>query len=79
MKNSITESTLWDMIMDGDNSIETNNSYWKLKGLEIKQSRDCWGCNSWFGYKDGKQYTDFFDTVSDLKEAYPIFKLIEVK
>ena len=72
------ESVLWDMIVDGDNSLETNNLYWKLKGLEIRKEKDCWGCEVYFGYKDGKQYTDYFDAVSELKEQYPIFNLIEV-
>ena len=72
------ESVLWDMIADGDNSLETNNLYWKLKGLEIRKEKDCWGCDVYFGYKDGKQYTDYFDVVSELKEQYPIFNLIEV-
>lgn len=71
-------NVLWDMIFDGDDSMETNNLYWKLKGLEIKKLKDCWGCECYFGYKDGKQYTDSYDCVSDLKEQYPIFKLIEV-
>ena len=73
------ESVLWDMICEGDNSIETNNLYWKLKGLEIRKTKDCWGCEVYFGYKNGKQYTDYFDIVSDLKEQYPIFNLIEVQ
>ena len=72
------ESILWDMIVEGDNSLETNNLYWKLKGLEIRKEKDCWGCEVYFGYKDGKQYTDYFDVVSELKEQYPIFNLIEV-
>ena len=55
-----------------------NNLYWKLKGLEIRKAKDCWGCDVYFGYKDGKQYTDYFDAVSELKEQYPIFNLIEV-
>ena len=72
------ESVLWDMIVEGDDSLETNNLYWKLKGLEIRKEKDCWGCDVYFGYKDGKQYTDYFDVVSELKEQYPIFNLIEV-
>ena len=72
------ESVLWDMIVEGDDSLETNNLYWKLKGLEIRKEKDCWGCEVYFEYKDGKQYTDYFDVVSELKEQYPIFNLIEV-
>ena len=72
------ESVLWDMIFDGDDSVETNNLYYKLKGLEIRKEKDCLGCDVYFGYKDGKQYTDYFDVVSELKEQYPIFTLIKV-
>ena len=41
--------------------------------LEIKELKDCWGSTSYFGYKDGKQYTDACDTMEELKENYDIF------
>ena len=41
--------------------------------LEIKELKDCWGSYSYFGFKDGKQYTEGFDTIEELKENYEEF------
>ena len=41
--------------------------------LEIKTCKDCWGCTVYYGYKDGKQYTDFYDCKEELIEDYPEF------
>ena len=61
------ESLLFDIVKD-------NN----IEGLEIRKEKDCWGCEVYFGYKDGKQYTDYFDVLSELKEQYPIFNNIQI-
>ena len=42
--------------------------------LEIKKVKDCWGNYSFIGYKDGKQYTEAYDTIEELKEQYEEFK-----
>lgn len=42
--------------------------------LEIIKGIDCWGSISYFGYKNGKQYTEDHWSVSDLIEQYPEFK-----
>lgn len=41
---------------------------------KIIKGMDCWGTVSYFGYKDGKQYTEDHWSVSDLIEHYPEFK-----
>ena len=42
--------------------------------MEIKKLKDCWGGSSYFGYVDGEQYTDGYDTIEDLNEEYEQFK-----
>ena len=42
--------------------------------LEIKELKDCWGSTSYFGYKDGKQYPEAYDTIEEIKEQYEEFK-----
>jgi len=42
--------------------------------LEIKLLKDCWGSYSFFGYKDGQQYTEAYDTITDLIEGNEEFK-----
>ena len=42
--------------------------------LEIKLLKDCWGSTSYFGFKDGKQYTEGYDTIEELKEQYLEFQ-----
>ena len=49
-----------------------------MKKLEIKKVRDCFGSESYVGYKDGKQYTEMCDTIEEIKEDYDIFKDIEI-
>ena len=46
----------------------------KNNNLSIVKSKDCMGCISYFGYKDGKQYTEDHWSISDLTEYYPEFK-----
>ena len=41
--------------------------------LEIKMLKDCWGSNSYFGFKDGRQYTEGYDTIEELLEQYEEF------
>ena len=41
--------------------------------LEIKFLQDCFGGHSFFGYKDGKQYTDGYSAIIDLLDDYPEF------
>ena len=43
------------------------------KRIEIKKLRDCWGSESYFGYIDGKLYTEGYDTIEELKESYEEF------
>lgn len=38
--------------------------------------KDCWGSNSYFGFKDGRQYTEGYDTIDDLVEQYEEFRII---
>lgn len=47
--------------------------------LVIKKQRDCFGGTSFFGYVDGEQYTEGYDSKSDLIEDYPEFKKAKVK
>lgn len=35
---------------------------------EIRKSNDPWGVECYFGYKNGRQYTDAYDTLSELLE-----------
>lgn len=46
--------------------------------LEIKLLKDCWGSYSFFGYKDGRQYTEAYDTIEELIEDNNEFKGILV-
>ncbi|WP_368263516.1 hypothetical protein [Clostridium disporicum] len=46
--------------------------------LSIKLLKDCWGSHSYFGYKNGTQYTDGFNSLEELIENYPEFKDVEV-
>ena len=48
-----------------------------MKKLSIKYSSDCWGSHSYFGIADGRQYTEGYDTIEELKEDYPEFKNIK--
>ena len=41
--------------------------------LEIKMLKDCWGSYSYFGFKDGRQYTGGYDTIEELVEQYEEF------
>lgn len=45
--------------------------------LRIKCGKDCFGGTSYFGYKDGRQYTDGYDYLPDLIEDYPEFEGFE--
>lgn len=47
--------------------------------LEIIKGMDCWGSISYFGYKNGKQYTEDHWSITDLIECYPEFKNAIVK
>lgn len=42
--------------------------------LSIKLLQDCWGSESYFGYKDNKQYTESYDTIEELREENPEFE-----
>lgn len=42
--------------------------------LEIKLLKDCWGSYSFFGYKDGRQLTEAYDTIEELIEDNGVFK-----
>ena len=42
--------------------------------LEIKLLKDCWGSTSYFGFKDGNQYTEGYDTIEELQEQYLEFQ-----
>ena len=44
--------------------------------MEIKYLVDCWGSYSFFGFKDGKQYTEAYDDLDDLVADYPEFEYI---
>ena len=50
-----------------------------MKKLSIKYSRNCWGDRSYFGMVDGKQYTEGYDTIEELKEEYQEFESIEAQ
>lgn len=41
--------------------------------LFIVKSRDCWDSTSYSGYKEGFQYTECYDTITELKEDYKEF------
>ena len=45
--------------------------------LEIKKVKDCWGNYSFIGYKDGKQYTECYDTIEELQEQNEEFENIK--
>lgn len=38
------------------------------KGLEIREVKDCWGCNSFIVYKNNKQLSDSIDCITDAKD-----------
>lgn len=44
----------------------------------IKLLKDCWESHSYFGFKDGNQYTDGYDSVAELLEDYPAFDVASV-
>lgn len=46
--------------------------------LTVKFLKDCWGSHSYFGYKNGIQYTDGCDSLEELIEDYPEFQGVEV-
>ena len=47
--------------------------------LEIKLLKDCWGSHSFFGYKDGQQLTEAYDTIEELIEDDGAFKHATMK
>lgn len=79
----ILKDVLWGAVFDkkgSDEEVEEMNRLWyKLRdnGLEIRKEKDCFGGDSYFGYKDGKQYTEDFYTVQELKRAYEEFKNVK--
>lgn len=46
--------------------------------LRIEISKDCWGSFSYFGFKNDRQYTESFDTIEELIEAYNEFNDVNV-
>lgn len=41
--------------------------------LEVKLVLDCFKTVSYFGYKDGQQFTEGYDSLRDLVDDYPEF------
>ena len=46
--------------------------------LRIEISKDCWGSFSYFGFINDRQYTESFDTIEELIEAYNEFNDVNV-
>ncbi|WP_033056160.1 hypothetical protein, partial [Clostridium botulinum] len=44
--------------------------------LSIQLLKDCWGGYSYFGYKEGKQHTEAYDNITELKEDNTEFRSI---
>ena len=44
------------------------------KIYEIKLVESCWGGKYYFGYINGRQYTEDFCSIDELIEKYPNFK-----
>ena len=49
----------------------------ELEVREVKKLKDCWGSESYFGFINGKQYTEGYDTVKELVEQNDNFKFIQ--
>lgn len=46
--------------------------------IKISLVSDCWGDKSFFGYEGGKEYTEAYDGISDLKEDNPEFEKADI-
>ena len=47
--------------------------------LTIKYQPDIYGVKCYWGYKNGRQYTENYEVLQELIEDYPEFQGVEIK